>query len=353
MSILAVSAPPDPIEEITAAQIVFAVFLFAAPLVVAVAAGVFRPKRLTLPDRLIPGRPAWPLLVLMMVAAAAWILSSAVYGTWRALELRQTATTQPFVFDVSMLTGEDYAILDVGPPVVGMLVLLAGSLSARLSLTRRLGLAASTLPRGLLGGVVGMLLVTPLIFGASILVEALYRAVGFKHPNEHELLRVLGGAGEQWVRIALILGAAVVAPLWEELLFRGLLQSLLRRGFLRMATEPPAQAGFPVAAATIGVGGGPPGPLPPPPVPAIPYATPQAAETESLSRLPAWPSWAAIILTSLGFAFVHDLWTAPPIFLLSLCLGYAYERTGNLWVPIVMHAVFNSLQTTLYLLFYT
>ena len=39
----------------------------------------------------------------------------------------------------------------------------------------------------------------------------------------------------------------------------------------------------------------------------------------------------------------------PPIFLLALCLGYAYERTGNLWTTITMHALFNTTCTLLFI----
>ena len=38
----------------------------------------------------------------------------------------------------------------------------------------------------------------------------------------------------------------------------------------------------------------------------------------------------------------HGIWSIwLPIFTLSLCLGYMYERTGNLWVTVLMHAMFN------------
>jgi membrane protease YdiL (CAAX protease family) len=30
-----------------------------------------------------------------------------------------------------------------------------------------------------------------------------------------------------------------------------------------------------------------------------------------------------------------------PLFLLSMCLGYIYQRTGNLWATITIHAAFN------------
>ena len=42
-------------------------------------------------------------------------------------------------------------------------------------------------------------------------------------------------------------------------------------------------------------------------------------------------------------------WMAPLIFVLSLCLGYAYERTGNLWVSIIIHAAFNTTSTVIFL----
>jgi membrane protease YdiL (CAAX protease family) len=59
--------------------------------------------------------------------------------------------------------------------------------------------------------------------------------------------------------------------------------------------------------------------------------------------------WLAVIITSVVFALIHPLWTAPMIFILSIALGYVYERTGSLWVPIVMHAMFNISSTVLFL----
>ena len=52
-----------------------------------------------------------------------------------------------------------------------------------------------------------------------------------------------------------------------------------------------------------------------------------------------WMRWVAVILTSLAFASVHPGWTIPPIFFLSLCLGYAYERTGSLLPSMAAHGV--------------
>ena len=58
--------------------------------------------------------------------------------------------------------------------------------------------------------------------------------------------------------------------------------------------------------------------------------------------------WVAIALVSALFASVHGInWMFAPLYVLSLCLGYAYERTANLWVPITMHAAFNILSLSL------
>ena len=62
----------------------------------------------------------------------------------------------------------------------------------------------------------------------------------------------------------------------------------------------------------------------------------------------AWPRWGAVVLTSLLFAWAHLWWARPPIFVLSMCLGYAYERTGNLWTAIGLHALFNGAEVILY-----
>ena len=41
----------------------------------------------------------------------------------------------------------------------------------------------------------------------------------------------------------------------------------------------------------------------------------------------------------------------PPIFILSMCLGYAYERTKNLWTSIIVHASFNAASVAMFLMF--
>jgi membrane protease YdiL (CAAX protease family) len=52
----------------------------------------------------------------------------------------------------------------------------------------------------------------------------------------------------------------------------------------------------------------------------------------------------AMVLTSLLFAALHGhAASLPALFTLAMCLGLAYEKTGTLLVPLIMHAVFNAI----------
>jgi membrane protease YdiL (CAAX protease family) len=87
-------------------------------------------------------------------------------------------------------------------------------------------------------------------------------------------------------RGAVILMAVVVAPVAEEVIFRGYFYGVIRR-----------------------YGG----------------------------RIPA------ILVSSLLFAAIHvHLPSAPGLFLLAVILCLLYERTGSLWGNITMHAAFNA-----------
>lgn len=60
--------------------------------------------------------------------------------------------------------------------------------------------------------------------------------------------------------------------------------------------------------------------------------------------------WISGVATALMFAAYHtNLASLPGLFLLAVVLTLAYERTGSLWVPIGMHAIFNA--TSLAVLF--
>jgi membrane protease YdiL (CAAX protease family) len=103
--------------------------------------------------------------------------------------------------------------------------------------------------------------------------------------QKHQTLVELQNAATA-VKIFLVFSTLFVVPVFEELLFRGLLQSTL---------------------------------------------------TAYLAR-----PWASIALTSVVFAAMHPMAHFFGIFALSCCLGYAYEKSGSLLRPIFIHILFNS-----------
>ena len=63
---------------------------------------------------------------------------------------------------------------------------------------------------------------------------------------------------------------------------------------------------------------------------------------QSLAR--RWGVTAGIVISSIVFALAHSsLYAALPIFLLALFLGRLFVRSGTLWQPIAAHAAFNTL----------
>ncbi|MGV3532038.1 MAG: CPBP family intramembrane glutamic endopeptidase, partial [Chthoniobacteraceae bacterium] len=67
---------------------------------------------------------------------------------------------------------------------------------------------------------------------------------------------------------------------------------------------------------------------------------------------PVWKRYigaaGAGILASILFALMHaNLASLPGLFALALCFTLAFEATGSLAVPILMHALFNGLSLTM------
>lgn len=109
----------------------------------------------------------------------------------------------------------------------------------------------------------------------------------FVVPDHPTLLALHRDEVSTWLVLMLWVGAGGVAPLAEEIFFRGLVQTML--------------------ANVLG------------------------------------ERWVAVVLTSIAFGLVHypQPHAMPALIFLSLILGYAYERTGTLIVPVAIHALFN------------
>jgi membrane protease YdiL (CAAX protease family) len=339
------TAPASPGEQLIGS----AIFVIPA-LIVAWLAGVFRRRSICGPVRVGPEQSLSSILLPTAIGGGAWFLAQAIYGGMRAAQFMRNNAGKKF--DASAFTDFDFAFLATVPAIFALIVLIVADRLSGQNLPRRLGYTLDRLPRASLIGLLGAVIVLPLVWGSSGLLDMLYRAIRFQHPSEHELLGAMKEASAL-VRQILVFGACVMAPVFEEVFFRGHVQTLLARLFT--STRPTA-APSPPPLPLIGSGGfqstGPAVSIAPVPyVVPLDYAgrapSPPAVESAHPRRL----VWLAVIITSMLFAAVHPLWTAPLIFLLSVCLGYAYERTGNLWVPILIHALFNTFSTITFLNF--
>ncbi|MEG1052298.1 MAG: CPBP family intramembrane glutamic endopeptidase, partial [Janthinobacterium sp.] len=54
------------------------------------------------------------------------------------------------------------------------------------------------------------------------------------------------------------------------------------------------------------------------------------------------PAWQAIGIAAALFAIVHPPAAMLPVFVLGLCTGLAYERSGSLLAPMLTHALYNA-----------
>lgn len=147
----------------------------------------------------------------------------------------------------------------------------------------------------LLFGAIGAFLFLPIGFGLQwVSAELMTRFNG--PPAEQEAVKALSLVTNWSERMTLIVVTIVLAPIAEEMLFRGILYPMIK------------QLGFP--------------------------------------RL-AW--WGVSAL----FAAIHfNLAIFPPLLVLALLLTLLYERTNNLLAPIVTHSLFNAANFALFYLVY-
>jgi membrane protease YdiL (CAAX protease family) len=208
-----------------------------------------------------------------------------------------------------------------------------------------LGLTLVDWRRQMAIGAAAALLMTPAVYAVQSVAVRIWKSQ--HHPVEQMVL------GEFSFGIALlaIVSTVVLAPMIEELLFRGIVQRWLvklagPRREAPAAVIPEVSAGLsaddllpfdvPVESCVRMDDGG------------VPYRTSRTTEPGEEAISAGLP----IVLTSLAFASLHATqWPAPlAIFLLSMALGALYHRTGSLLAVITMHATFNGFSTLLLLL---
>jgi membrane protease YdiL (CAAX protease family) len=154
------------------------------------------------------------------------------------------------------------------------------------------GLNPRTMATDLRAAVVNLISVLPLVLLGMWLMTYLGRL--FVGPDfkmqANEGLTVVIGNSQPSLRVLMFVFLVLIAPIFEEMLFRGILQSVIR----------------------------------------------------GLTPRP----WAAIVITSVFFAVSHPLTHLPALFVLSCCMGYAYEKSGSLLRPIFIHILFNAANVT-------
>jgi membrane protease YdiL (CAAX protease family) len=187
----------------------------------------------------------------------------------------------------------DNAVLCVGAALTAVLIIIL----ARAHFARRLkgfGLGVRALPRDILAAPLYLLAAWPLILASVELTVNINQY--FSDPEyqlqQHEQLQVVTENPQLALRVLVVAGAVVIGPLFEELLFRGLIQTTIRSFLFETGNR----------------------------------------------------AWLAIVFSSGLFVMMHqDMGHWPALFVLGVCMGYAYEKSGSLWRPIFMHSIFNGI----------
>jgi membrane protease YdiL (CAAX protease family) len=225
-----------------------------------------------------------------------------------------------------------------------------------------LGVEPGNMIRGIGLGLLSFAAIAPVLYTAILITDIASKLITHKLPPVHPALKAMAVDHSAVSLGLLVIMVVIVAPISEELFFRGLIQSWLAQRFAGMGSHNSTTIGNLADR-----------PSPPAGVPGTlesnvnenPYAVPDAsASAPEISAPPrAWPNspwlpvnrWMAILITAGVFAAVHYAVTPgyddyfPVLFILAVALGYMYERTGNIWTDITMHACFNLIPTILIL----
>ena len=229
--------------------------------------------------------PTWTVVTALAIGFCSWFGIQAVYGAGRAAQFAATHRNNPAAFTIANFTAADWAFLSTVPGIIGLIVLLvADQAFAGRGLIHRLGLSPGKIIAGVGKGLIAAAVVIPPTYLVSYLTEIAYQFIHYQHPQEHELLKVMADPAATHFRWILIVAATVVAPLFEESLFRVHLQTVFAR-LLTVLTSPMPAGDFGVGARGFTV---------------HPAAVPPAAvgDTRAASLLPLPPILPVTILTA-------------------------------------------------------
>jgi len=229
-------------------------------------------------------------LVLMLLGMAAAQQVMTRMGLWIDGDSGELAEVTPGQYMKQALVGQGLVQL----PVVLYVVWRCGAWPGRF---REFGLWPRRPVREVFIAVAALVAVLPMAMSLSVMMVYIGQWLGRPAPAiGHELLSVLQEPAVGWVRAGLLASALVVAPLLEEVIFRGLVQ------------------------------------------------------TAFLSVTGRGRRWWVVIIAAGIFTGMHagQPWQVlPSLFVLGVVLGWLYERTGSLWPSMLVHAGFNAVNVAL------
>lgn len=232
---------------------------------------IIRPKKVSLGD--IPSRPNRLNPILLLIMFFAWLtIAQLCMQMFNGLEVEET-----FRQAAGSLVSQS---------LIAVIIFFVARAAFNKGLGRGgLGLESKKIGRDFVGGVVFGLSAVAVCMIAVYFVVALVKMIWPDYqPVDHKFITAVETASTGW-KVVIFLSAVVGASVSEELLFRGIFQSTLRKYL---------------------------------------------------------PPWISILFVSLLFAAVHaEPQNKPSLFLLSVLLGWSYEKTGRITLPIFIHAIFN------------
>jgi membrane protease YdiL (CAAX protease family) len=154
------------------------------------------------------------------------------------------------------------------------------------------GLDTRTIPKDLPAAAANLVTAVPFVL-SGVALAIFFGRIFYGHEfnfQQSEGLVVIMSSPHPYLRILMVIFIVLVAPVFEEMLFRGMLQSMIQ-GFI----------GRP---------------------------------------------WISVILASVLFVVLHPQTHWLALFALSVTMGYAYEKSGSLFRPIFIHVAFNAINLT-------
>jgi len=213
-----------------------------------------------------------------------------LWGTWVTLLVVGNLVTDWIGQHEGLPEWKKELISYVAMGILEIILIPAMLIAARIFFARRIrgfALEIQTIPSDIGAAVLNLWAIMPVVLGLVWMVVWLGQLfIGNQFQMQlNQGLQTILESQKLSVKITTFFVAVLIAPVCEEILFRGLLQSAIRK----VMTNP----------------------------------------------------WPGILLTSVFFAMMHPWMHWPALFMLSVCLGYSYEKNGSLFRPIFIHMLFN------------